>query len=62
MCRAALLSQYSLAGSVNNSLIPESKLCMQMISYEVVAVALYSASAEDLETMLSFFFFCSLEH
>lgn len=54
MCRAALLSQYNVAGSEKITPMSENKPVIQTISQEVVAMALYSASAEDLQTVLCF--------
>lgn len=57
ICRAALLSQYNSIGSSTGALSSCNRPCTQTNSATVVAILMYSASAELLETVLCFFDF-----
>ncbi|KAJ0434871.1 hypothetical protein HanIR_Chr17g0886801 [Helianthus annuus] len=53
----ALLSQYTLIGSLTSTCNSLNKFLSQTVSHAVAHIALYSALAEDLETVVCFLLF-----
>ena len=54
MCKAAWLSQYNYTGWVRNTLMEARKDLIQIKSLVTVAMALYSASAKERDTIVCF--------
>jgi len=57
ICKAAWLSQKSRAGKLHGTFKFCNRYCNQTISKQVLAITRYSASADDLDTFVCFFYF-----